>query len=53
MFFTLNCYANTELTKEQSSAKNTVILYNQYKATSAIPFLTTAAEAGDSKHNII
>ena len=50
MFFTLNCYANTELTKEQSSAKNTgIILYNQYKATSAIPFLTTAAEAGDSE----
>lgn len=48
MLFTLNCYASTELTTEQNSAKKMgIILYNQYKATSAIPFLTTAAEAGD------
>ncbi|MFG6203087.1 tetratricopeptide repeat protein [Pseudomonas retamae] len=48
MLLTLNCYANPDLTNEQTSAKKQgIILYNQYKANSAIPFLTTAAEAGD------
>jgi len=44
----LGCHANTQITPNQNSAKQQGInLYNQYKATSAIPFLTTAAEAGD------
>ena len=44
----LGCHANTQITPNQISAKQQGInLYNQYKATSAIPFLTTAAEAGD------
>ncbi|WP_256588547.1 tetratricopeptide repeat protein [Pseudomonas sp. HMWF021] len=44
----LGCHANTQITPNQDSAKQQGInLYNQYKATSAIPFLTTAAEAGD------
>jgi len=44
----LGCQANTQITPNQDSAKQQGInLYNQYKATSAISFLTTAAEAGD------
>ena len=40
--------ASAELSSEQQSAKvRGIILYNQYKAVSATPFLTIAAEAGD------
>ncbi|WP_242487963.1 tetratricopeptide repeat protein [Pseudomonas sp. TH31] len=40
--------AYAELTTEQEAAKTRgVTLYNQYKATSATPFLSIAAEAGD------
>jgi len=40
--------ASAELSSEQQAAKvQGIILYNQYKAVSATPFLTIAAEAGD------
>ncbi|MBK5418546.1 sel1 repeat family protein [Pseudomonas sp. TH31] len=39
-----------ELTVEQQTAKTQgIVLYNQFKATSAIPHLTMAAEAGDAE----
>ena len=40
--------ASAELSSEQQAAKvQGIILYNQYKAVSATPFLTIASEAGD------
>jgi TPR repeat protein len=48
ILLTLASTQSFALTNEQSRAKiKGIELYNQYKATSAIPFLTTAAEAGD------
>lgn len=45
---TLAANAQTELTQPQGLArKQGLILYNQYKAISATPFLAVAAEAGD------
>ncbi|WP_259699678.1 tetratricopeptide repeat protein [Pseudomonas frederiksbergensis] len=45
---TLTNNAHAELNTEQKLAKTKgITLYNQYKATSAMPFLTIAAEAGD------
>lgn len=44
----LSSHTQAELTSQQRTAKdNGIVLYNQYKAISAIPFLTIAAEAGD------
>ncbi|WP_277372884.1 sel1 repeat family protein [Pseudomonas sp. AA-38] len=46
LFFTCTAYA--ELTSEQQQAKaHGLMLYNQFKAISAKPFLEIAAEAGD------
>nr|WP_191623508.1 hypothetical protein [Pseudomonas fluorescens] len=40
--------ASAELSSEQQAAKiQGITLYNQYKAVTATPFLTIAAEAGD------
>lgn len=49
LFITLlPSYGQAQLTLQQRSAKDSgIVLYNQYKAISAIPFLTIAAEAGD------
>ena len=46
----LSSHAEAQLDAQQKIAKNEgVILYNQYKTTSAISFLTIAAEAGDAE----
>nr|WP_207204090.1 sel1 repeat family protein [Pseudomonas sp. TH31] len=48
LFAALANTAFAELTTEQEAAKTRgIILYNQYKAISAAPFLRIAAEAGD------
>ncbi|MHC8339430.1 hypothetical protein [Pseudomonas sp. HLT2-19-2] len=46
----LSSQAFAHLTAEQQSCKNQgILLYNQYKAASATPFLLIAAEAGDAE----
>ncbi|MGE8145243.1 tetratricopeptide repeat protein [Pseudomonas frederiksbergensis] len=48
LFMAVTNTASAELNSEQILAKTQgITFYNQYKATSAMPFLTIAAEAGD------
>ncbi|WP_087945456.1 hypothetical protein [Pseudomonas chlororaphis] len=50
IFLLLSSQVNAGLSPEQQTAKEQgLILYNQFKATSAAPFLTVAAEAGDDE----
>lgn len=48
LLFFFSTWAVASLTPQQEEAKNQgIILYNQYKSTSAVPHLKVAAEAGD------
>lgn len=50
IFLLFSSQVNAGLSPEQQTAKEQgLILYNQFKATSAAPFLTAAAEAGDDE----